>query len=106
MKLNAEDLEAAKMSISEIEAQRTADRADLNLADQSLVEYTVAFTEAKQDSPLRAAEFPSRHAKSVRGVGVRAQEHGLLRNLQKPSFTSTDALPNSRQREKQQPHEK
>jgi len=57
MKFNAQDLEAAKHSLGEVQGQLTTDTADLKMTEDALAEDTAALEDTTQDCQAKAAEF-------------------------------------------------
>ena len=59
MKFNAQDLEAAKHSLGEVQGQLTTDTADLKMTEDALAVDTAALEDTTQDCQAKAAEFDS-----------------------------------------------
>merc|ERR1712136_383966 len=57
MKFNAQDLEASKHSLGEVQGQLTTDTADLKMTEEALAEDTAALEDTTQDCQAKAAEF-------------------------------------------------
>ena len=57
LKSNAQDLEAAKHSLSATQGQLTTDTTDLKVTEDAIAEDTTALEDTKQDCQARAVEF-------------------------------------------------